>query len=66
MKTIPINDKNEMRISNETYKGFKFVSVRIWYLDEFGEWRPGKSGIQIRENQWDDFKEIIGNWEPEF
>lgn len=65
METIKINDTNEIRISNDEFKGVKFVSIRQWYFKD-DEWKPGKQGITIKKDQWEEFQSILMRWEPEF
>lgn len=66
METIKINDTNEIRISNDEYKGKKFVSIRTWWHSGDGDWKPGKQGITIKADQWEEFQAILMRWEPEF
>jgi len=41
----------ELRISIDTYRGRRYINVRIWYQAEDGSFRPTKRGVTIRENE---------------
>jgi hypothetical protein len=42
---ISKNRREEVRISIDEYKGRKFVSIRVFYSDKDGEFRPTRKGI---------------------
>lgn len=66
MEEIKINDSKKIVIGNDEFKNVKFVSIREWYLDSTDEWKPGKSGITIKKDQWEEFQALIMRLEPEF
>lgn len=37
------------------WKGQKRPSIRVHYADN-GEWKPGKNGINMTKEQWEEFK----------
>jgi len=41
----PWNTGEELRASVETFRGCDVASIRVWYQDDAGGWRPGKKGI---------------------
>ncbi|MBO7516930.1 MAG: transcriptional coactivator p15/PC4 family protein [Spirochaetia bacterium] len=49
---IVIND--DIRVMKQEFKGKSYVSVRKWYQDN-GEWKPGKQGINLKMEEWDEF-----------
>ncbi|MEN8222686.1 MAG: transcriptional coactivator p15/PC4 family protein [Acidobacteriota bacterium] len=54
---IERNDTERLRVEASNYKGSDFISVRIYYLADNGEWRPTKKGITVKPDQVD---ELIG------
>jgi len=54
---IERNDTERLRIEASNYKGSDFISVRIYYLADNGEWRPTKKGITVKPDKVD---ELIG------
>lgn len=46
--TIRKNSREEIRFTVETFKGHEIVNARVWYLDDAGEYRPGKQGLAFR------------------
>lgn len=54
---IERNDTERLRIEASNYKGADFISVRIYYLADNGEWRPTKKGITVKPDKVD---ELIG------
>ena len=54
---IERNDTERLRIEASNYKGSDFLSVRIYYLADNGEWRPTKKGITVKPDKVD---ELIG------
>lgn len=46
-----------LRIEASNYKGVDFISVRIYYQADNGEWRPTKKGITVKPEKVD---ELIG------
>ncbi len=54
---IERNDTERLRVEASNYKGSDFISVRIYYLADNGEWRPTKKGITVKP---DKVEELIG------
>ena len=46
--TIRKNSREEIRFTVETFKGHEIVNARVWYLDDAGEYQPGKQGLAFR------------------
>lgn len=55
---LQIDDKNKIIIENSEYKNSKFVNIRKWWLDG-NDWKPGKAGITIKPENWDEFVRLI-------
>ena len=51
---IERNDTERLRIEASNYKGSDFISVRIYYLADNGEWRPTKKGITVKPDKIDE------------
>ncbi len=45
----------DIRVMSQDFKGKKYVSIRRWYDDESGEKKPGKQGINLKQEEWDEF-----------
>ena len=39
----------ELRLGIAEYRGRRYADIRSYYLDDAGEWRPGRGGEQRRE-----------------
>jgi hypothetical protein len=46
----------DIRVEYSEYKGKPYVMIRQFY-EEDGEWKPGKSGINLKYNDWLEFVE---------
>ncbi len=44
---IPISSRSALRVTRALYCGQSRVDVRVWYLDDAGEWRPTRRGVVI-------------------
>ncbi len=50
---IPKSRREMIRVTRESYRGYAFVQLRVWFRAEDGEFRPGKSGIAIAPDKLD-------------
>jgi hypothetical protein len=41
----------ELRISLGEYKGYPFVSLRVWFKDQAGDFYPTKKGVTLRPDE---------------
>lgn len=39
------NTREEIRVEVSEFNGRRLISIRVWFVAEGGEWRPGKQGI---------------------
>ena len=46
--SIPKNQREDLRITLEHYKGYDLISQRIWYDHDAYEMRPGKQGVVVQ------------------
>ncbi len=56
---IERNDTERLRVEASNYKGSDFISVRIYYLADNGEWRPTKKGITVKPEKIDELIEFL-------
>ena len=57
---IKKNSTEVYRIYEKEYEGYKFIDVRIYYMDKnSGEYKPTKKGISIMPNNVPDIIEGI-------
>ena len=49
------NDFNVIRITKQTYKNSPFISIRQWFKDLDGDYKPTKKGITCPPNKLSDF-----------
>jgi hypothetical protein len=41
------NQREVIRVSLDTYRGREVVDARVWWRDEQGKWKPGRSGLTL-------------------
>jgi len=51
LATLPRNEGEELRVSWDTFKGFNFLSLRVWSRGSDGAWRPTKTGVTIKRRE---------------
>jgi len=51
---IERSDTEKLVVELSNYKGRDFVSARIYYLADNGEWRPTKKGITVKPEKVDE------------
>ena len=44
----------DIRVIKQDFKGKSYMSIRKWYQDN-GEWKPGKQGINLKMEEWEEF-----------
>lgn len=42
------------KVTVREFKGKVFVDIREYYCDKAGDWKPGKKGIALQRDQWDE------------
>ncbi len=48
---------NDVHVESSMYKGKEYVMIRRFYEAEDGEMRPGRQGINMKKEEWDEFVE---------
>ena len=46
--SIPKNQREEVRVTLEKYKGYHLISQRVWFEHHTGQMRPGKQGVLVQ------------------
>ncbi len=49
-----------VRVSLSEFKGRQYVNVRIYYMNEEGEWRPTRKGITLSPDMMRDVHKAVG------
>jgi len=42
------NARERLRITHSTFKGKLYIDLRVWFVDETGDYQPSRSGVSIR------------------
>lgn len=45
---IAKNGREQVRVALTEFKGHALVSIRVWFRNDYGQMKPGKSGIALR------------------
>lgn len=56
---IPENDENILRVETHYYEGTPLLSVRRYYKDKSGEWKPTKRGLSLSPAKWPGIIEAV-------
>jgi hypothetical protein len=59
MKEIDKNSMEKIRIERTNYKGYDLVSLRVYYQDKAGEWKPSPKGITFKVELLEDIIEAL-------
>lgn len=46
--TLRKNSREEVRVSLDVFRGQMLLNLRVWFVDDEGEMRPGRQGIALR------------------
>lgn len=49
----------DIHVEHSEYKGKDYVMIRRFYQAEDGEMRPGKQGINMK---WEEWEELVKGW----
>lgn len=50
----------DIHVEHSEYKGKDYVMIRRFYQAPDGEMRPGKQGINMK---WEEWEEMVENWD---
>ncbi|KVN81491.1 hypothetical protein WJ96_33235 [Burkholderia ubonensis] len=45
------SDSERLRVTVSEYRGRTLIDVRIWFVVDGGEWKPGRAGVSLRPEQ---------------
>lgn len=48
-----------LRVEASNFKGVDFISVRIYYQADNGDWRPTKKGITVKPEKVDELIDFL-------
>lgn len=54
------NATEEVRATLRTYRGRQYLDVRIYYLDDGGEYKPTKKGINLSVELMGELTRMVG------
>ena len=46
--TLRKNAREEVRVSVDEFKGMQLLNIRVWFVGDDGQMRPGKQGVAVR------------------
>lgn len=46
--TLRKNARKEVRVSVDEFKGMHLLNIRVWFMGDDGQMRPGKQGVAVR------------------
>ena len=58
--TLRKNAREEVRVSVDEFKGMQLLNVRVWFMGEDGQMRPGKQGVAVRLEMAGELARAIG------
>ena len=57
--TLRKNSREEVRVSLDEFKGMHLLNIRVWFMGEDGQMRPGKQGVAVRLEMAADLAQAI-------
>lgn len=63
--TFKRNPTEEVRAGVKEFKGRRYIDLRIYYMDDQGEWKPTRKGISLATDFMPELKEAVGALEKE-
>jgi Transcriptional Coactivator p15 (PC4) len=58
--TFKRNPTEEVRAGIKEFKGRQYIDLRIYYMDDQGEWKPTRKGISLATDFMDELKNAVG------
>ncbi len=59
------NPTEEVRAGIKEFKGRRYIDLRIYYMDDQGEWKPTRKGISLATDFMPELKEAVTAIEAE-
>lgn len=63
--TFKRNPTEEVRAGIKEFKGRRYIDLRIYYMDDQGEWKPTRKGISLATDFMSDLKDATAKLEQE-
>ena len=60
---IPKNSREEYRVSRDDFRGHDLINIRVYFVSEDGDMRPGKQGVSFRAELLPDFVDALSKAE---
>jgi len=59
------NPTEEVRAGIKEFKGRRYIDLRIYYMDDQGEWKPTRKGISLATDFMPELKNAVASIETE-
>lgn len=59
------NPTEEVRAGIKEFKGRRYIDLRIYYMDDQGEWKPTRKGISLATDFMPELKNAVQSIESE-
>ena len=59
------NPTEEVRAGIKEFKGRRYIDLRIYYMDDQGEWKPTRKGISLATDFMPELKNAVDSIETE-
>ena len=59
------NPTEEVRAGIKEFKGRRYIDLRIYYMDDQGEWKPTRKGISLATDFMPELKTAVDELEKE-
>jgi hypothetical protein len=59
------NPTEEVRAGIKEFKGRRYIDLRIYYMDDQGEWKPTRKGISLATDFMPELKNAVDSIEGE-
>lgn len=63
--TFKRNPTEEVRAGIKEFKGRRYIDLRIYYMDDQGEWKPTRKGISLATDFMPELKAAVERLEKE-
>ncbi|WP_170545331.1 transcriptional coactivator p15/PC4 family protein [Ruegeria arenilitoris] len=60
---IPKNSREEYRVSRDEFRGHDLINIRVYFVSEDGDMRPGKQGVSFRASLLPEFMSALSKAE---
>ena len=57
------NPTEEVRASIKEFKGRNYIDLRIYYMDDKGDWKPTRKGVSLATDFMQELKDAVAAME---